>query len=117
MTAADATLAADPLSQILALLPAELGEWLTARLETPRERQARTLDERDSLVRHAVATHYQGWRDHRAATALATEIRTALRVDVATGERASLIQRIVHLSAYKSLEARQITYILKGRRS
>ena len=118
MTTTEAALPADPLGQILALIPPDLGTWLRAKLETPRQRQARVLDERDSLVRHAVATYYSGWRDHRAATALANEIRTALRADTAaTGERSELIQRIVELSGYKPLEDRQLTYIIKGRRS
>ena len=61
MTTAGAALP-DPLSQIMALLPAELGQWLVAKLETPRQRQARTLDERDARGLAAAAVKREATR-------------------------------------------------------
>jgi hypothetical protein len=95
----------------------EFGAWIIAQIETPRQRQERILNERDGAVQEALATYYPGWCDYRAAPRLADELRQALRRDIATDDRARLLQRIVQLSGYKSLEARQITYIIKGRRS
>ena len=41
--------------------------WIIAQIETPRQRQERILNERDTAVREALAMYYPGWCDYRAA--------------------------------------------------